>query len=91
MRPPRIPLVSNVTALPLWDPTEIKAALARQVCSRVLWERSMRHAVSAGIDAVLEPGPGSVLCGLMRRIAKDPGATPRLRSVEEPVDLEGSG
>jgi [acyl-carrier-protein] S-malonyltransferase len=85
---PRIPFVSNVTGAPLQDPDEIKAALARQVCASVLWERSMRHALAAGIDAVLEPGPGNVLCGLMRRIAKDTGAMPVLRSVQTPADLE---
>src|SRR5262245_13892410 len=90
LRAPRIPFVSNVTGAPLTDPSEIKDALARQVCSSVLWERSMRHALAAGIDAVLEPGPGNVLCGLMRRIAKDSGAVPRLRGVEKPADLEVS-
>ncbi|MSR63227.1 MAG: ACP S-malonyltransferase [Planctomycetes bacterium] len=88
VKAPRIPFLSNVTGAPLSDPDEIKAALARQVCSSVLWERSMRHALASGIDAVLEPGPGSVLCGLMRRIAKDSASVPRLRSVEKPADLE---
>ena len=91
LRAPRIPFVSNVTASPLRDPDEIKQALARQVCAPVLWERSMRHALLAGIDAVLEPGPGNVLCGLMRRIAKDAGGTVvRLRGVEKPDDIEVS-
>lgn len=89
LRKPRIPFVSNVSATPLAEPAEIKAALARQVCSSVLWEQSMRHALAAGIEAVLEPGPGNVLCGLMRRIAKDAGASPVLRGVEKPADLEG--
>ena len=88
LRRPRIPFVSNVTAGPLTDPAEIKRALARQVCAPVLWERSMRHALGAGIDAVLEPGPGNVLCGLMRRIAKDAGVAVTLRGVEKPADLE---
>lgn len=87
---PRIPFLSNVTGGPLQDPDEIKSALARQVCASVLWETSMRHALAAGIDAVLEPGPGAVLCGLMRRIAKDTGSVPRLRNVEKPADLEAS-
>jgi [acyl-carrier-protein] S-malonyltransferase len=90
LRRPRIPFVSNVTATPLAEPAEIKAALARQVCSSVLWEQSMRHALASGVEAVLEPGPGSVLCGLMRRIAKDAGAAPTLRSLERPGDLEES-
>lgn len=90
LRRPSIPFVSNVTATPLVEPAEIKAALARQVCSSVLWEQSMRHALAAGIEAVLEPGPGNVLCGLMRRIAKDAGGSPTLRGVEKPADLEAS-
>jgi len=48
----------------------------------------MRHAFARGIDAVLEPGPGNVLCGLARRIAKDSGTAPKLRGVEKPADLE---
>jgi len=91
VRAPRIPFVSNVTGEPLADPGEIKAALARQVCSSVLWERSMRTALARGIDAVLEPGPGNVLCGLMRRIAKDAGAAPALRGVETPAALGAAG
>lgn len=90
LRRPRIPFVSNVSATPLVEPGEIKAALARQVCSSVLWEQSMRHALAAGVDAVLEPGPGNVLCGLMRRTAKDAGASPALRAIEKPSDLEAS-
>jgi len=87
LAPPRIPFVSNVTATPLSDPDEIKACLARQVCASVLWERSMRHALAQGLSAFLEPGPGTVLAGLMRRIAKDVGATPVVRGVEKPADL----
>src|SRR5262245_30566915 len=80
--PPRIPFVSNVTGAPLEEPDEIKSALARQVCASVLWERSMRHALARGIMDYLEPGPGNVLCGLMRRIGKDAGANPRLVGVQ---------
>lgn len=84
---PAIPFVSNVTGEPLQEPDAIKDALARQVCAPVLWERSMRHALGQGIDRFLEPGPGSVLAGLMRRIAKDAGATVEVRNVEKPEDL----
>jgi [acyl-carrier-protein] S-malonyltransferase len=87
LAPPRIPFVSNVTGAPLAEPDAIKDALARQVCASVLWERSMRHALGAGIRDFLEPGPGSVLAGLMKRIAKDAGVQPNMRSVEKPADL----
>lgn len=87
LREPRIPFVSNVTGAPLNDADEIKAALARQVCSSVLWERSMRWALGQGIGAFLEPGPGSVLAGLLRRTAKDAGVAVKTRNVEHPADL----
>lgn len=87
LAPPRIPFVSNVTATPLRDPDEIKACLAKQVCASVLWERSMRYALGQGLSTFLEPGPGSVLAGLMKRIAKEAGAAPSVRGVEKPADL----
>ena len=71
VRPPTTPFVSNVTGGPLADPGRIREALAQQVCSSVLWEKSMRWALDQGIGEFLEPGPGSVLAGLMRRIARD--------------------
>lgn len=88
LRPPRIAFVSNVTGRPLSDPGEIKAALARQVCASVLWERSMRHALDEGIAEFLEPGPGNVLSGLLRRITKDGGPEARVKSVQTPADLD---
>ena len=71
--PPRMPFLSNVTGEPLADPDEIKEALARQVCSPVLWEKSMRAMVADGFDTFLEPEPGKVLAGLLRKI--DPSVT----------------
>jgi [acyl-carrier-protein] S-malonyltransferase len=89
VRTPRIPFVSNVTGGPLTDPEEIKTALAQQLCSPVLWEASMRWCLEQGIHAFLEPGPGNVLAGLMRRIAKEVGVEASVRGVEHPEDLAG--
>ena len=87
VKAPRIPFLSNVTGGPVEDPGQIKEALAQQVCAPVLWEKSMRHALETGIDRFLEPGPGAVLAGLMRRISKDAGAQVEVRNVERPEDL----
>lgn len=84
---PRIPFLSNVTAAPLTDPSEIKEALARQVCSPVLWEKSMAWCLEHGIDRFLEPGPGQVLAGLARRIAKSTSSRVHVRGVCDPADL----
>jgi [acyl-carrier-protein] S-malonyltransferase len=73
VRPPRIPVVSNVDARPHDDPAEIRRLLARQVCGVVEWHASMTHLLSTGVRQVCEVGPGRVLRGLLKRI--DRGVT----------------
>lgn len=68
IRPPRIPVISNVDAQPHSDPAEIRQILVQQVLNPVLWEDSMRLLLSQGIDKMYEIGPGKVLKGLMKRI-----------------------
>ncbi|MGB8852475.1 MAG: ACP S-malonyltransferase [Pirellulales bacterium] len=68
VRPPRIPVVSNVDARPHTDPDEIRGLLARQVVGVVEWNASMSYVLSTGVRAVWEVGPGRVLRGLMKRI-----------------------
>ncbi len=80
---PRVTFVSNVTALPTTDPARIRAQLAEQVCAPVLWERSMRWALAQGITEFLEPGPGTVLAGILSKI--DPAA--QVRAAAKPADL----
>ncbi len=65
---PRIPVVSNVDALPHDDPEEIRSLLIRQVVEPVRWEASMRYMFDQGFDGFYEVGPGSVLKGLLKRI-----------------------
>ena len=68
---PRIPVISNVDARTHDDPEEIRQLLIRQVCSPVRWEDSMRYLLDEmGINQFYELGPGRVLCGLMKRIAR---------------------
>ncbi len=67
-RPPRIPVVSNVDALPHTDPDEIRGLLARQVVGVVEWQASVAYILSTGVRSVWEIGPGRVLRGLMKRI-----------------------
>lgn len=68
IRPPRIPVVSNVDALPHDDPAEIRSLLARQVCGVVEWERSIGFMLQGGLAEAWEVGPGRVLRGLLKRI-----------------------
>lgn len=73
MRAPAVPLVSNVLARPLTDPTEIKRSLVAQVCGTVRWRESCEMLSGAGVTRFIELGAGKVLSGLTKRIV--PGAT----------------
>jgi [acyl-carrier-protein] S-malonyltransferase len=68
LRAPRIPVVSNVDALPHSDPEEIRRLLVSQVVSVVRWEDSVRWMIANGGEAFYEIGPGRVLAGLLKRI-----------------------
>ncbi|MCE5266721.1 MAG: ACP S-malonyltransferase [Planctomycetaceae bacterium] len=68
MQKPRIPVISNVDALPHDDPEEIRQILIRQILQAVRWEDSMRYLMQQGFDQFYEVGPGRVLRGLLRRI-----------------------
>lgn len=68
IRSPRIPVVSNVDALPHSDPAEIRQILVQQVLNPVMWEDSMRYLMAQGVTQMYEIGPGKVLKGLMKRI-----------------------
>ena len=67
---PRIPVVHNVTAASEDDPERIRALLIEQIYSPVNWTGCMRTMLGQGVQAVLECGPGKVLCGLARRVDK---------------------
>jgi [acyl-carrier-protein] S-malonyltransferase len=68
VRPPRIPVVSNVDARPHDDPDEIRRLLARQVIGVVEWQASVAAMLAMGVNTIWEVGPGRVLRGLMKRI-----------------------
>jgi len=70
IRPPEIPVVSNVDAQTHSDPEEIRELLIRQVVSPVRWEDSIQRMLAAGCDDFYEVGPGKVLRGLLKRISR---------------------
>ena len=71
IRPPRAPVVSNVDARPHEDPEEIRRLLVQQLVSPVRWEDSMRWLIDElGVEQCYEVGPGRVLRGLLKRIAR---------------------
>jgi len=69
--PLRVPVVANVDAAPNRDAERVKDLLVRQVTGAVRWEESVQALERAGMTRALELGSGSVLRGLVKRIAKD--------------------
>jgi [acyl-carrier-protein] S-malonyltransferase len=68
---PLIPLVGNVTALPLTTASEIRDDLRAQLTSPVRWTESIQEMVQRGVTTFIEIGSGDVLSGLVKRIAPD--------------------
>ena len=83
-RDPRVPVVANVDAEPKRDAASAIDALVRQVSSPVRWEDVVRRLASEGVRKYVEVGPGTVLCGLVRKINRDAS----LANVEDPAGLE---
>jgi [acyl-carrier-protein] S-malonyltransferase len=81
---PQIPLVANVLAAEVTNPTDIKQRLVEQVTALVRWRESVQYMRSAGVDALIECGSGKVLSALVRRIDKEMTGT----AINSPADLE---
>lgn len=80
---PRVPLVANVTAEPIQDPSQIGKLLVRQVVAPVRWEESVQQLVRGGVVRGYEFGAGAVLRGLVKRISSAIEVT----AIAEPHEL----
>jgi [acyl-carrier-protein] S-malonyltransferase len=69
IHPPRIPILSNVTARPLTTSDEVRRELTEQFTQPVLWARSVRALISLGVTSFIEVGPGQILSRLVRRMS----------------------
>jgi len=71
VKPLAFPIVANLDARPNASSERVKELLVGQVDGAVQWEASVRFMAGSGVDRALEIGPGKVLAGLVKRIAKD--------------------
>jgi len=65
-----IPIVNNADAKFLQTAGELRNSLIRQISFPLYWEDSVNALVADGYDTFVEIGPGKVLAGLIKRIAK---------------------
>lgn len=66
LRQGTIPLYANSTAAPYTE--DAVTLLSKQICSPVLWEKSIRAMITDGIDTFIEIGPGKTLTNMIKKI-----------------------
>ena len=81
---PRVPLVANVLASEITNPSDIKQRLVEQVTGLVRWRESVQYMRSNAVDALIECGSGKVLSGLVKRIDKEMTGI----ALNAPADIE---
>lgn len=67
---PKIHVLHNTDVALHNDVAAIKEALSKQLHTPVRWVETVEALVNAGVDTVIECGPGKVLTGLNKRIDK---------------------
>jgi [acyl-carrier-protein] S-malonyltransferase len=80
------PLVNNVDARVVRDAEGCREGLVRQVSGAVRWQQSIELLLREGVTTFVEVGPGTVLGGLVRKIARGT----RVLNVDSPSSLEAA-
>ncbi|MBK9706346.1 MAG: ACP S-malonyltransferase [Acidobacteria bacterium] len=81
------PIINNVDAALVTDGDAARQALIRQISSPVRWTESVFRMFDLGVETFVEIGPGKVLIGLIKAIAKETGKEVRLFNVEDEASL----
>ncbi len=71
IKKPILPLIANVTAKKVTNPSEIKDLLVKQITGSVRWRETMLSMEELGIKEIIEIGSGKVLSGLVSRTCQD--------------------
>ena len=67
---PRLPVISNVTGLPVQSAEEIQQLLARQLVEPVQWESTLKYLIGPMQKSQLyELGPGQQIKAMCKRIS----------------------
>ena len=66
-----LPVITNVEAAPNQEASRVRDLLVRQVSAPVRWQETLACMVNLGVERYVEIGPGKVLSGLVKRMAKE--------------------
>ena len=64
-------MINNVDVAVYAEPEKIRDALVRQAFSPVRWIELIQAMAGRGMSHVIECGPGKVLAGMSKRIARE--------------------
>jgi [acyl-carrier-protein] S-malonyltransferase len=70
LAPPQAPVIGNTTGAPLTTVDAIRSELAAQLTGSVRWTATLQYLADAGVTTFAEIGPGEVLSGLAKRVAR---------------------
>jgi [acyl-carrier-protein] S-malonyltransferase len=85
-----VPIVNNVDAAIVTGCSQSRDALIRQISAPVRWTESVIKMFDEGVETFVEVGPGKVLIGLVKAIAKDAGKDVKLLNVEDQASLQAT-
>ena len=78
-----LPVISNVEAVPNQDSARVRELLIKQVSAPVRWQETIASMVELGVDHYVEIGPGKVISGLAKRMAKGS----KIQNVQNVADI----
>jgi [acyl-carrier-protein] S-malonyltransferase len=85
-----IPLVNNVDAAVVTSGETARTGLLRQIAAPVRWTDAVRHLLAEGVTTFVEVGPGKVLIGLVKSIAREAGVEVTLVHAEDEAGLQAA-
>ncbi|MDD4877170.1 MAG: ACP S-malonyltransferase [Dehalococcoidales bacterium] len=68
---PSVPLIANTDGVSLVTADQVKTELVKQMCHAIQWQKSIEYMLCNSVDTFVEIGPGRVLSGLIKRIARE--------------------
>ncbi len=71
LKPPALPVVTNIAAEAVGDCDVLRQHLVEQVTGRVRWRESVNYMRGEEVETLVELGAGKVLSGLTRRIDRE--------------------
>jgi [acyl-carrier-protein] S-malonyltransferase len=76
IKEPTVPVVANVLANAVTNPTVIRSLLVEQVTGSVRWRESVAWMAEHGVTEIYEIGAGKALTGMVRRLERSIACAP---------------